>query len=153
MRKISFLFCFTCKIVKNAPSSWAAEISPIQHQELTSLPFISSMKSRLHHQAKSAVATPVRNRFVRAALGLAMLVLTIQLFCMAFHRHGLTEQVSDCVSCYSASQVSGGPSVAVLPVIPSAVVMYRQLVLPAVSRLVLVEFFRTPPAHAPPVVS
>ena len=114
---------------------------------------MSSVRSRQRLQKDSTLAAPVRNRFVRATLCLAMLVLTIQLFCMAFHRHALTEQVSDCVSCYSASQLSGGTTAVVLPVAATAAVMYRQLLLPAVSRLVLANPFRTPPAHAPPVVS
>jgi hypothetical protein len=96
---------------------------------------------------------PPRHRMVRVVLCLAMLVLTIQLFCMAFHRHALSEHVSDCVSCYSANQISGGSGEPVLRVTVAAIMMYRQPLLVAVSRLFFADRFLTPPAHAPPVIS
>ena len=110
------------------------------------------MTSRARQRQDGLVAGG-RNRLGRAALFLAMVFLTIQLFCLAFHRHALTEQVSDCVSCYSASQLSGGTPIVALPIAAPAVAMYRQPLLQAVSRLVLASAFRTPPAPAPPAIS
>lgn len=90
---------------------------------------------------------------LRVALTIATLVLTIQLFSMGFHRHALTEQVSDCVSCYSASQVPGGAPATALTVAAVAVATYLQLLSLPTSRIVDVALFITPPSHAPPALS
>ena len=90
---------------------------------------------------------------IRVALYIATLVLAIQLFSMGFPRHALTEQVSDCVSCYSASQLLGDAPVATLTVAAAVVAVYCQLLSLPTSRFVDVALFFTPPSHAPPALS
>ena len=99
------------------------------------------------------LAAPARHGFVRVVFCLATLFLMLQLFCMAFHRHALTEQVSDCVSCYSACQLSGGTTEPILKIAAAPVVVYRQPILIALSQPILADHFLLPPAHAPPAVS
>ncbi len=113
----------------------------------------ASMTSRTRPDLIEATAMPRRRRVARIVLCLATLALAIQLFSMAFHRHALNEHVSDCVSCYSASQIAGGSNESVLSLAVAAVVMYRQPLLVAVSRLSFADRFVIPPAHAPPVIS
>ena len=96
---------------------------------------------------------PPRHRLVRVVLCLAMLLLTIQLFCMAFHRHALNERVTDCVSCYSASQIAGGVEEPVLAVASSTALQYQQPLLIAIVQRVLFDFLLTPPSHGPPALS
>ena len=111
------------------------------------------MKAQRQSLARSIAQRPNHRRWTRVVLGIAMLVLTIQLFSMAFHRHALIDKATDCVSCYSASILSGGAPVAVPTVAAVAIACYRQVLILPASRCVDVAHFSLPLAHAPPALS
>ena len=111
------------------------------------------MKAQRQSLARSIAQQPHHRGWMRIALGIAMLVLTIQLFSMAFHRHALTDQATDCVSCYSASIFAGGATVAAPAVAAVAIAGYCQILMLPASRYVDVAQFSLPLAHAPPALS
>ena len=111
------------------------------------------MKAQLQSPTRNIPRQPSHPGWKRVVLGIAILVLTIQLFSMAFHRHALTDQVSDCLSCYSASVLSGGATVTVPTVAAVVIACYRQVLILPASRYIDVAQFSIPLAHAPPALS
>jgi hypothetical protein len=84
------------------------------------------------------------------ALWAVALVLTLQLFATALHKHGLQEKASDCVACYLvAHSPSGTPSAAVHVPAISALLQYRIIALPLYF-FIAVPGYLIPPSHAPP---
>ena len=91
-------------------------------------------------------------RFSRALLWLAMVVLTLQLIGAAHHKHGLTDQSSDCVSCYIAAHFPADiPPVAAEILSALAILAYCIVLLP-LSTVVATQHYLTPPSQAPPRV-
>lgn len=91
-----------------------------------------------------------RSRFSRAVLWLAGLILALQLIGSGFHKHDLTEQAPDCVSCQIASHFPGDvPKVAAVLQAVFLVIAYRLARLPQYS-YVAQQSYLIPPRQAPP---
>ena len=71
------------------------------------------------------------NRFGRIALYLALAIFVVQLLGMGFHRHDITEERSDCVSCVLAAHMPSGTPAVSLNVAPTvALLIYLVAVVP-----------------------
>ena len=108
---------------------------------------------------QSSIGTPGYQRYAkarlsRAALWLAMLVISLQLIAMGFHKHDLAEQEHDCVSCYlSAHAPAGLPKVPDEVIINLAVIAYRIALQPIYSFIAVQSSYLLPLPQAPPRLS
>lgn len=91
-----------------------------------------------------------RSRFSRAVIWFAGLILALQLIGTAFHKHDLTEQAPDCVSCQMASHFPADvPAAGAALLAVFLVVAYRLARLPRY-RYVAEPSYLIPPRQAPP---
>lgn len=80
-----------------------------------------------------------------------MIVISLQLVAMAFHKHDLTEQSQDCASCYLSAHVPTGlPKVPAEVVIRLAIIAYRIALQPIRSFLIVQSSYLLPLPQAPP---
>lgn len=95
-----------------------------------------------------------KGRFSRAALWLAMLVISLQLIAMAFHKHDLAEQDHDCVGCYLSAHVPTDlPMVQAEIIISLTVIAYRIALQPIYSFIAAQSSYLLPLPQAPPPLS
>ncbi|HXA47232.1 MAG TPA: hypothetical protein VNW52_06360 [Burkholderiaceae bacterium] len=90
------------------------------------------------------------NRLWRVALYAAIVIFVIQLASLGFHRHDLTEESSDCVSCYLAAHVPSGTPAVSVDVAPTLTIMFYQLVPAALYFFVAQQSYLIPHSQAPP---
>lgn len=87
-------------------------------------------------------------------LWLAMLVISLQLIAMAFHKHDLSEQSDDCVGCYLSAHVpTGVPKIPAEVVISLAVIAYHIALQPIYSFVAAQSSYLLPLPQAPPHLS
>ena len=96
------------------------------------------------------------NRFYRVALYIAMSILVVQLIGMAFHKHDITEDSSDCVSCYLAAHLPSGVPPVSMDIAPTLTILYYRLAsLPryffVAQQSYLVPLSQAPPRHSSPL--
>jgi hypothetical protein len=94
-----------------------------------------------------------KGRLYQVALWLAAFVIALQLVGMAFHKHDLTEQSDNCVSCYMAAQLpSGMPKAPAEVLITLAALVYR-IALQPIYFFIAEQSYLIPPSQAPPRIS
>ena len=97
-----------------------------------------------------------KSRLRQIVLWLAVFVLTLQLLGLAFHRHDLTQDSSDCVSCYMATQLPAGtPKAPAEILIALAALVYRIALLPfyffVAEQSYLIPLSQAPPQPTPAI--
>lgn len=95
-----------------------------------------------------------KGRLSRAALWLAVLVISLQLVAMGFHKHDLSEQSDNCVACYLSAHVPAGfPKVPDVVMVRLAAIAYRIALQPVYSFLAVQTRYLLPFPQAPPRLS
>ncbi|HEY8099873.1 MAG TPA: hypothetical protein VIF82_03905 [Burkholderiaceae bacterium] len=89
-------------------------------------------------------------RLYQLAFWLMTLVLTLQLVGMAFHKHDLTEEHSDCVSCYLAAHVPSHVPAAPAVIIAAFLIFVYRIALQPIYFHIVPHSFLIPHSHAPP---
>ncbi|MGZ3237641.1 MAG: hypothetical protein ACXU8A_09730 [Burkholderiaceae bacterium] len=92
-------------------------------------------------------------RLYQIAFWLMTLVLTLQLIGMAFHKHDLTEDSSDCVSCYLAAHVPSHVPAAPAAIIAAFLIFVYRIALQPIYVHVVPQSYLIPHSQAPPRVS
>jgi hypothetical protein len=91
-----------------------------------------------------------RTWLARVLMGVALLLLTIQLLGAASHRHALSDNGADCTACHFTHHQPAGLPPATVAALPAAELVGIVLVSAGVPRLPARPAFLIPPAQAPP---
>ena len=90
------------------------------------------------------------NRLWRGVFYVAMAIFVAQLLGLGFHRHDITEESSDCMSCYFAAHMpSGAPPVSIVAA-PTLMILHYQLVVTSLYFFLTQQSYLIPLSQAPP---
>ena len=90
------------------------------------------------------------NRCWRGAVYLAIVIFSVQLFCLGFHNHELTEESSDCVSCVLAAHLPSGTPSLTVDVAPTLTILFYQLAPTPLYFFLVQQSYLIPRSQAPP---
>lgn len=101
-----------------------------------------------HGRKNSQHRTPsISNRIV---LLFALLIFVLQLTGLVFHKHDISEQPSNCVSCVLAAHMSSDVPPVASHVSPALLVLRYQITTLPVYFFLAQHSYLVPPSHAPP---